>query len=174
MLELRYGLGGERQHSLSEIGRLLGLSGERVRQLESRVLERLTRQARGLPPVQPIRRENARPRGAEGSVSSRRRFLRPWTLALIRLQPAHGSELKERLRELGMPEADYRFLRGLEHEGLLRSTWVPGAGVGPDRRVYSLTAEGLQELEQNEAALRKTGELLQALFERPLDSAASS
>jgi RNA polymerase primary sigma factor len=41
VVRLRFGLGGERPAALAEAGRRLGISGERVRQLEQRALERL-------------------------------------------------------------------------------------------------------------------------------------
>ena len=46
VLELRYGLGGHDPCSTSEIGRRLNVSGQRIRQLESRSLEKLERIAR--------------------------------------------------------------------------------------------------------------------------------
>jgi len=42
-LELRYGLAGGRRHSLAEVVRLLGVSRERLRQLEASVLSRQAR-----------------------------------------------------------------------------------------------------------------------------------
>ena len=41
VIELRFGLDGRREHSLSEVGRKLGLSHEAVRQVESRALKKL-------------------------------------------------------------------------------------------------------------------------------------
>jgi len=41
VLELRYGLSGEEPHTLEHIGRRLGLTRERVRQIEVESLHRL-------------------------------------------------------------------------------------------------------------------------------------
>ena len=45
VLRLRYGLAGQRQHSLEETGRLLGVSAQRARQIETRALANLRRLA---------------------------------------------------------------------------------------------------------------------------------
>jgi RNA polymerase primary sigma factor len=42
VLELRYGLGGEEPHTLEHIGRRLGITRERVRQIEVESLSRLS------------------------------------------------------------------------------------------------------------------------------------
>ena len=41
VIQLRYGLDGDQEHTLHEAGRKLGLSHEAVRQLESRALRKL-------------------------------------------------------------------------------------------------------------------------------------
>jgi len=53
ILRLRYGLGGEEEHTLEQIGQILGLSRERVRQLEARALKKLreTAPAQNLHPI---------------------------------------------------------------------------------------------------------------------------
>ncbi len=51
VLELRFGLGGERPRTLDEIGRTFGVTRERIRQIEQRSLERLA----GVPKAQKLR-----------------------------------------------------------------------------------------------------------------------
>jgi DNA-directed RNA polymerase sigma subunit (sigma70/sigma32) len=47
MLSLRFGLAGVRPRTLAELGARYGLSAERVRQLQSHALRRLSRTANG-------------------------------------------------------------------------------------------------------------------------------
>lgn len=161
VIELRYGLVDGRQHSLAKIGQILGVSGERVRQLEASALKRLRSKAGVSEPTLVQRPTPPIGSAASGAgAPARQRFLRPWILTLLWLEPAHGSRLKERLIELGMPEADYRFLRGLEDEGVVRSNWVPGGGIGPDRRLYHLTEKGRAQLKEYAPALERVRDTL--------------
>ena len=49
VLELRFGLGGEQRHTLAEIGRLMDVSRERVRQVELKALRKLRNLTRRVP-----------------------------------------------------------------------------------------------------------------------------
>jgi len=96
-------------------------------------------------------------------------FLRPCLLLLLREQPAHGYELLERLRPLGLPGDDpgglYRALRALEREGLVHSEWEPST-EGPQRRRYELTRAGHEHLHRLAKALAATRETLERFLSR--------
>lgn len=96
-------------------------------------------------------------------------FLRPCLLLLLREQPSHGYDLLERLRPLGFNRDDpgrlYRALRALESDGLVRSVWEKSSS-GPDRRMYELTREGMETLEESVSALTMTNELLGVFLRR--------
>lgn len=163
VIELRYGLEGERQHSRAEIGQMMGISRERVRQLEKRALERLDPGA-DAPGGGQARPSPARRGAAETGEPSRRSFLRSWTLLLLQLGPAHVYALRARLRDLGLPPANYRLLQALESEGFLRSEWAPGRGAGPSRRVYSLTPRGVRQLQEDAPTLARMAHTLEAFL----------
>jgi RNA polymerase primary sigma factor len=50
VLALRFGLDGKERHTLAEIGRLLDVSRERVRQVELKALRKLRNLTRRVPP----------------------------------------------------------------------------------------------------------------------------
>lgn len=165
VLELRYGLEGVRPHSRAEIGRLLGISRERVRQLEGRALDRLSAHAGAPPGTAEVPAAHVSQRKDRGAATpSRHSFLRSWTLVLLWLRPAHVYELRARLRELGLPAATYRMLQTLERDGFLHSHWAPGRGAGPNRRVYSLTPRGVEQLRLDARALQNMAETLELLL----------
>ncbi len=172
VIELRYGLDGGRQHSRAEIGRLMGISRERVRQLEKRALDRLS--ARSDPGDRPAEPSPPPRRAGRADERSRRSFLRSWTLLLLQMRPAHVYELRARLRDLGLPPANYRLLQALEAEGFLQSAWAPGRGAGPSRRIYSLTPHGLEQLRRDASALRNMQATLMAFLEQPEFSPVSA
>lgn len=77
VLKLRYGLDGEREHTLESIGSRLRISRERVRQIQTEAIERIAEMT-GLPkPEPPLTRRRAAPRRRlkvlSGSRSSRSR-----------------------------------------------------------------------------------------------------
>lgn len=96
-------------------------------------------------------------------------FLRPCLLLLLHEAPAHGYDLRERLRPLGFGRDDpgrlYRALRGLESSGLVRSSWEASSG-GPDRRMYELTPAGEDRLRDAVVELRAMHDVLDTFLGR--------
>jgi poly-beta-hydroxybutyrate-responsive repressor len=98
-----------------------------------------------------------------------RNFLQPCLLLLLREQADHGYELASRLRPMHDGDGDaggvYRALRGLERQRLVRSEWET-SDVGPARRTYHITADGLHCLEAQVDGLRHVHEILHVFLDR--------
>jgi PadR family transcriptional regulator PadR len=98
-----------------------------------------------------------------------RNFLRPCLLLLIAEQPSHGYDLLERLGEIGYQRAEpgglYRTLRLMEQEGLIESDWGTSQ-VGPRRRVYWLSEDGLDWLHAWAGSMRYTQRVLDGFLSR--------
>jgi len=99
-----------------------------------------------------------------------RNLLRPTLLFLMHQGPAHGYDLLDQLRSFGIADIDpsliYRALRDMEEEGYIQSTWDEEKTQGPPRRVYTLTPEGNNNLQNHLGDLRtirsRIDQLLQA------------
>ena len=104
------------------------------------------------------RADRRRPPGARV-----RSFVQPRLLFHLAQKPAHGYELMERLDEGEGGAIDpallYRTLHRFQERGLVSSTWDTEA-PGPARRVYQITAEGLEYLQAWAVELRRTRERL--------------
>ena len=98
-----------------------------------------------------------------------RNFLQPCLLLLLRERPDHGYDLAVRLRPMhdgeGDPGSVYRALHGLERQGLVRSEWNRSS-VGPARRTYYITADGVAGLDDLADGLRTTHAAVQVFLER--------
>jgi PadR family transcriptional regulator PadR len=92
-----------------------------------------------------------------------RSFVQPRLLFLLAQKPAHGYELMEQLDESEGAAVDpallYRTLRRFQADGLVSSTWDTG-GAGAARRVYQLTAAGLEYLHAWAVEIRRTRQRL--------------
>ena len=146
VLQMRYGLAGQRIHNLREIAKVLAIPRERVRQLEARALEQIAALA-GASVVSGELPGEAQPtRSNAAGVGSRHDLTRRWTLLLLALGPAHVYELRKRFTDLGIPLVSYRNLYEFEQDGLVSSAWATGRRRGPDRRIYTLTDDGAERL----------------------------
>jgi len=78
---------------------------------------------------------------------------------LLRERSDHGYDLVSRLRELHVVDGDagavYRSLRGLERNGLVRSSWQT-SDAGPARRTYQVTSAGIADLNRQAVLLEAT------------------
>jgi PadR family transcriptional regulator, regulatory protein PadR len=98
--------------------------------------------------------------GGEGAGGGRyrRSVLEAALLSSIAQSTSHGYELVEQIERLAAElvcidaGSMYRFLRGMEEQGLVSSTWQTPE-TGPSRRVYQITDEGIEALELMAEAL---------------------
>jgi PadR family transcriptional regulator PadR len=92
-----------------------------------------------------------------------RSFVQPRLLFLLARKPTHGYELMEQLNEGEGAAIDpallYRTLNRFQADGLVSSTWDTEA-PGPARRVYEITAEGLEYLHAWAVEIRRTRQRL--------------
>jgi poly-beta-hydroxybutyrate-responsive repressor len=98
-----------------------------------------------------------------------RNYLRASLLLLIGESPAHGYDLLEQIKELGLANVDpgglYRALRVMEQDGLVASWWEHSS-AGPARRSYRLTEDGVDWLHAWAGALREGRRFLTAYLSR--------
>ncbi|WP_199431962.1 PadR family transcriptional regulator [Qaidamihabitans albus] len=109
----------------------------------------------GVPDQQGGRARPARHRG--GDFCHPRGLLDACLLLLMREHPAHGYELRTRLARFGFasqaPGSVYRALHRLDEDGLAQASWQSSDCTGPGRRVYAITADGEEVLEETCAAV---------------------
>jgi len=81
------------------------------------------------------------------------RYLEVSLLMLLYHTTGYGYKLKEELKDFGFQVDElnigslYKVLRKLEDKGSVSSRWKKG-GPGPKRRVYEITHEGKEELDE--------------------------
>lgn len=105
-------------------------------------------------------------------------FLQPCLLLMLHREDAHGYELLNGLDEFGLnpeaydPSMIYRALRNMEEAGWVFS-YEGEESLGPQRRVYQVTEDGEQYLEQWIQDLRRAKheiDLLIQAYERDVRS----
>jgi PadR family transcriptional regulator PadR len=97
-------------------------------------------------------------------------MLEPALLILLREKPRHGYTLLVDLETLEMasihPSVVYRTLREMEELEWIRSDWETDQTQGPPRRIYQLTPQGDEVLENWRHELGKTRDLISQLLDR--------
>jgi PadR family transcriptional regulator, regulatory protein PadR len=108
-------------------------------------------------------------RETNGGPALPRHYLKPCLLLLLAEGPSHGYELLEQVRRLGIRGAEpgglYRYLRGMEKEGMVSSWWEPSQ-AGPARRTYVLTDSGRAALNESVQSMREVRSILVGLLDR--------
>lgn len=100
------------------------------------------------------------------------KLVQPALLATLAMEPLHGYRIAEELGRLPIVKGDkpdttglYRTLKSMERRGLVRSGRVH-SDVGPDRRLYELTADGRDCLGRWTEALAEYQEAVGDLLRR--------
>jgi DNA-binding PadR family transcriptional regulator len=98
------------------------------------------------------------------------RFIEPALLTLLADKPSYGYELAEALEDDFVDSRIdfgnlYRLLRSLEEEGLVSSNWIDEFS-GPLKRIYSITEEGENLLDEWIKSLHDTNRQILNLIER--------
>ncbi len=99
----------------------------------------------------------------------RMRVIEPMVLLLLAQEPSHGYRLVERLEEafgvVDLPaQTVYRTLQHLEDAEWITSTWDTESTQGPPRKVYEITAEGLEALDMWSTEIQELQETLDSLL----------
>jgi PadR family transcriptional regulator PadR len=97
-------------------------------------------------------------------------ILEPALLVLLKEQPRHGYTLLSDLETLGMntihPSVIYRTLREMEGLEWIQSDWETEQTQGPPRRIYRLTPQGEEAMQNWEHELEKNQDLIAKLLKR--------
>jgi len=97
-------------------------------------------------------------------------ILEPALLILLKEQPRHGYTLLGDIETLGMttihPSVVYRTLREMEGLEWIQSDWDTAQTQGPPRRIYRLTGQGEEALQNWRYELGKTQGLITQLLKR--------
>jgi PadR family transcriptional regulator PadR len=97
-------------------------------------------------------------------------MLEPALLILLKEQPRHGYTMLTDLETLGMntihPSVIYRTLREMEDLEWIQSDWETEQTQGPPRRIYRLTPQGEEALQNWRHELDKSRELISQLLKR--------
>jgi PadR family transcriptional regulator PadR len=97
-------------------------------------------------------------------------LLEPTLLILLKEQPRHGYTLLGDIETLGMttihPSVVYRTLREMERLEWIQSDWDTDQTQGPPRRIYRLTGQGEEALQNWQHELKKNQNLISDLLRR--------
>ena len=119
----------------------------------------------------PGRRRGSPGPGKRPQRGGRRMLLRPSLLLLLAEKESHGYELYDKLAEFGFdPDCldssiIYRDLRDMEEQGLITSAWDENS-KGPRKRVYRISEEGSQTLQDWIRKLEKQQGRIQIIKDR--------
>lgn len=93
----------------------------------------------------------------------------PALLSLIQREPSYGYSLLTQLKKIGLntlhPSVVYRILRDMEDLGWISSDWETSQTMGPPRRIYHLSSQGEEALQDWKQELAGVNEIIRRLIE---------